>query len=40
MKSNAEIDFEISDEDMAQLKKFTPVDYGNASIFPVFGGKM
>ena len=40
MKSNAEIDFKISDEDMAELKKFTPVDYGKADIFPVFGGKM
>lgn len=40
MKSNAEIDFKISDEDMAELKKFTPVDYGKAGIFPVFGGKM
>lgn len=40
MKSNAEIDFEISAEDMETLKKFTPVDYGQAGIFPVFGGKM
>lgn len=40
MKSNAEIDFEISDEDMDKLKKFTPVDYGQAGVFPVFGGKM
>ena len=40
MKSNAEIDFKISDEDMAELKKCTPVDYGKADIVPVFGGKM
>ncbi|WP_308556455.1 aldo/keto reductase [uncultured Lactobacillus sp.] len=40
MKSNAEIDFTISDEDMDKLKKVAPVDYGNASVFPVFGGKM
>lgn len=40
MKSNAEIDFVISDDDMEKLKKFTPVDYGKAGIFPVFGGKM
>lgn len=40
MKSNAEIDFMISDDDMEKLKKFTPVDYGKAGIFPVFGGKM
>lgn len=36
----AEIDFVISDEDMDKLKKFTPVDYGKAGVFPVFGGKM
>lgn len=40
MKSNAEIDFVISDEDMDKFKKFTPVDYGKAGVFPVFGGKM
>lgn len=40
MKSNAEIDFVISDDDIEKLKKFTPVDYGKAGIFPVFGGKM
>lgn len=40
MKSNAEIDFVISDEDMDKLKKFTPVDYGKAGVLPVFGGKM
>ncbi len=40
MKSNAEIDFVISDEDMDKLKKFTPVDYGKEGVLPVFGGKM
>lgn len=40
MKSNAEIDFMISDDDMEKLKKITPVDYSKAGIFPVFGGKM
>ena len=40
MKSNADIDFVISSEDMEKLKKFTPVDYGKAGVFPVFGGKM
>lgn len=40
MKSNADIDFVISNEDMEKLKKFTPVDYGKAGVFPVFGGKM
>lgn len=40
MKANSEIDFEISPEDMEILKKMKPLDYGDASIFPVFGGKM
>lgn len=40
MKSNSEIDFEISAEDMETLKKVQPLDYGNASAYPVFGGKM
>ncbi|MFT3691328.1 aldo/keto reductase [Paenirhodobacter sp.] len=41
MRGNAAVDFEISDADMAALKAtehFT--DYGDASHFPVFGGKM
>ncbi|GAK48317.1 2,5-diketo-D-gluconic acid reductase [Secundilactobacillus oryzae JCM 18671] len=40
MKSNSEIDFEISAEDMETLKKVQPLDYGNASAYPVFGGKI
>lgn len=40
MKANLDIDFEISDEDMEILKHVQPVDYGQAGIFPVFGGKM
>ena len=40
MKSNAELDFVISDEDMEILKQVKPLDYGDASVFPVFGGKM
>lgn len=40
MKSNSEIDFEISAEDMETLKKLKPLNYGDASVFPVFGGKM
>jgi len=39
MKSNADLDFVISDEDMAVLANMERIqDYGNASIFPVFGG--
>lgn len=40
MKSNAEIDFEISDEDMKTLENIDQMDYGDASVFPVFGGKL
>lgn len=40
MKANAEIDFEITAEDMAILKNVKPLDYGDASGFPVFGGKL
>lgn len=37
MKSNAEVDFEIADEDMETLKQLKNViDYGNDKIFPVF----
>lgn len=41
MRSNAQVDFVISDEDMEQLKKVEPIkDYGEFSFFPVFGGKL
>lgn len=40
MKSNANLDFTISDEDMEILKYIDHIkDYGEHSIFPVFGGK-
>ena len=41
MKTNAEVDFEISTEDMEVLKNFKKIEnYGAASGFPVYGGKM
>lgn len=41
MKNNAELDFEISDADMETLKAIEPIkDYGDASVFPVYGGKI
>lgn len=41
MANNAAVDFEISDADMATLTAIEPIkDYGDASIFPVYGGKM
>ena len=39
MKNNADVDFVISDEDMEFLKNIEQIkDYGDASIFAVFGG--
>lgn len=41
MKSNSELDFEISNEDMELLKTFKKIEsYGQSSIFPVYGGKL
>ena len=41
MKSNAQVDFEISKEDMEILKNIERIkDYGDHGFFPVFGGKM
>ena len=40
MKSNAEVDFVISEEDMEFLKDMGKIeDYGEAGVFPVFGRK-
>ena len=40
MRNNAELDFVISDEDMELLKNIERIkDYGDSSIFPVYGGK-
>jgi diketogulonate reductase-like aldo/keto reductase len=40
MKTNAAVDFAISDEDMERLKNLEKIDdYGEASVMPVFGGK-
>ncbi|MTI47236.1 MAG: aldo/keto reductase [Firmicutes bacterium] len=41
MRSNIQVDFVISDDDMEELKKLERIkDYGEASFFPVFGGKL
>lgn len=41
MKSNSNLDFTISEEDMEILKNIEPIkDYGKSGIFPVFGGKL
>lgn len=39
MKSNSDLDFEISSEDMDILKALEFKDYGEYSCFPVFSGK-
>ena len=39
MQNNANLDFEISDEDMETLKTLDFKDYGAYSSFPVFSGK-
>ncbi len=41
MKSNADVDFVISDEDMEILKHLEKIkNYGEYGYFPVFGGKL
>ena len=41
MRSNADVDFIISDEDITALKEIDTIkDYGQHSFFPVFGGKL
>ena len=40
MKTNLDVDFEISAEDMEKLKKFKSIEsYGDSEVFPVYGGK-
>lgn len=39
MRSNADLNFEISDEDMETLKSLDFKNYGEYSMFPVFSGK-
>ena len=41
MKINADVDFEISEEDMELLKNFKMIEsYGESERFPVYGGKL
>jgi diketogulonate reductase-like aldo/keto reductase len=39
MRFNAEVDFEISEADMAALRDLRVKDYGEHSVFPVYSGK-
>lgn len=38
MKTNAQLDFVISEDDMETLKKIKLIDYGKSGVFPIFGG--
>ncbi len=38
MRSNAEVDFEISAEDVEALRALRARDYGDSSVFPVYSG--
>ena len=41
MKTNADVDFEISAEDMELLRNFKHIEsYGDSGVFPVYGGKL
>ena len=41
MKTNGEVDFEISEADMERLKHFKKIEsYGESGNFPVYGGKL
>ncbi|MEZ0494425.1 aldo/keto reductase [Kineococcus sp. TBRC 1896] len=39
MRSNAQVDFVISEDDMATLRDLHDRDYGDSSAFPVYSGK-
>ncbi|MDQ0028765.1 aldo/keto reductase [Arthrobacter bambusae] len=39
MRSNARVDFTISDEDMEALRALHDTDYGEQAAFPVYSGK-
>lgn len=39
MRSNAEVDFTISDQDMEALRALDEKDYGEHAAFPVYSGK-
>ncbi len=38
MRSNAQVDFVISDADMDALRNLQAREYGDSSVFPVYGG--
>jgi diketogulonate reductase-like aldo/keto reductase len=38
MRTNADVNFEITEDDMRVLKNMKEIDYGDASTFPVYSG--
>ena len=41
MNNNADVNFEICDEDMAKLRNFKKIEScGKSGVFPVYGGRM
>lgn len=38
MRSNAQLDFVIADDDIDALKNLVQKDYGDSSDFPVYSG--
>lgn len=40
MQTNAEVDFEISAEDMEALRHFKKIESYGSSSFPVYGGRL
>lgn len=39
LRANADVDFVISEADMAALRDLRGVDYGESSVFPVYSGR-
>lgn len=39
MRSNAQVDFVISEQDMQALRTLEEKDYGDSAVFPVYSGK-
>ena len=39
MRTNAQVDFEITDDDMEALRSLDERDYGKSSVFPVYSGQ-
>jgi hypothetical protein len=38
MRNDADVDFDIADDDMEVLQNMDATDYGDAGMFPVYSG--